>query len=244
MPRPAMNSTSVATIGWTDSLVTSKPLKTPHAAAASTGSTNASAMPPGPGIFRNSIGASAPEIAIDAPTDRSMPPVATTSVIPMPTITIVTTCVMLTLKVCSDQKCGVKIRLKSTIASNTITSRCMARCRHFFTVDAAVARDVAASGIGGVAWVCNDSVCNLSAMTVALQRVFDMCGLGGFDQLRLAFAAVGDGVHDGGIAHVGAVQFGDGAAVADHHRAVGDRCQLLEFGGGQQHGEPRIAQFT
>ena len=44
-------------------------------------------------MFMNSIGASAPEIAIDAPTDKSMPPVATTSVMPMPTITIVTTCV-------------------------------------------------------------------------------------------------------------------------------------------------------
>jgi len=52
---------------------------------------------------------------------------------PMPTITIVTTCVRFTLNVCSDQKCGVKIRLNSTIASSTITSRCIARRRQLRT---------------------------------------------------------------------------------------------------------------
>ena len=44
--------------------------------------------------------------------------------------------------------------------------------------------------------VRNDSVCNLSAMTVALQRVFDMGGLRQLRQLRMAVAAVGDRVHD------------------------------------------------
>ena len=70
MPRPAMNSTSVATIGCTASRVTRKPLNTPHRAAARIGSVNASTMPSGPAMFMNSIGASAPEIAIDAPTDK------------------------------------------------------------------------------------------------------------------------------------------------------------------------------
>ena len=74
-------------------------------------------------MFMKSIGASEPAIAIDAPTDKSMPPVATTSVMPMPTITIVTTCVRLTLKVCSDQKCCVNSRLKTIIASSTTISR-------------------------------------------------------------------------------------------------------------------------
>jgi hypothetical protein len=41
-------------------------------------------------------GATAPAIAINEPTERSMPPVATTMVMPTPTMTMVATCVRLT----------------------------------------------------------------------------------------------------------------------------------------------------
>ena len=56
-------------------------------------------------------GASAPEIAISEPTDRSMPPVAITSVMPTETMTMVATCVRLTLSVCQLAKCGVTAKL-------------------------------------------------------------------------------------------------------------------------------------
>ena len=93
MPRPAMNSTSVATIGWMRSRVISQPLNQPKQPAASTGSTKASATPTvgadaGNSLPRKIIGASAPAIAISEPTDRSMPPVAMTSVMPTPTMTM------------------------------------------------------------------------------------------------------------------------------------------------------------
>ena len=58
------------------------------------------------------MGDSAPAIAISEPTDRSMPPVAITSVMPTPTMTIVQTCVRLTASVCAVAKFGVTMRLK------------------------------------------------------------------------------------------------------------------------------------
>jgi hypothetical protein len=67
------------------------------------------------------IGASAPPIAINEPTERSMPPVAITSVIPMATITIVATWVRLTLSVCSDRKFGVKTTLNRIRARKAAT---------------------------------------------------------------------------------------------------------------------------
>ena len=63
-------------------------------------------------VPRKIIGASAPAIAISEPTDRSMPPVAITSVMPMATMTMVATWVRLTLSVCQDRKFGVTARLK------------------------------------------------------------------------------------------------------------------------------------
>ena len=69
---------------------------------------------------RKISGASAPAIAISEPTDRSIPPVAITSVIPTPTMTIVQTWVRLTFSVCSDAKLGVKARLK-TISTASAT---------------------------------------------------------------------------------------------------------------------------
>ena len=57
-------------------------------------------------------GARAPEIAISEPTERSMPPVAITSVMPTATITMVPTWVRFTLSVCSVRKFGVTAALK------------------------------------------------------------------------------------------------------------------------------------
>jgi hypothetical protein len=67
------------------------------------------------------IGARAPEIAISEPTERSMPPVAITSVMPTATMTIVATWVRFTLSVCSVAKLVVKARLKA-ISSASATS--------------------------------------------------------------------------------------------------------------------------
>ena len=66
----------------------------------------------GTSLPRKIIGASAPAIAISEPTDRSMPPVAITSVMPTPTMTMVQTWVRLTFSVCSVTKFGVKAMLK------------------------------------------------------------------------------------------------------------------------------------
>src|SRR4051812_34164325 len=116
MPRPAMKSTSVAMIGWIRKRVTSQPLNQPSSPATRTGTTKARAMPMtgwGRGISlpRKIIGASAPAMAMSAPTDRSIPPVAMTRVIPTPTITMVQTWVRLTLNVCQVAKLGVMARL-------------------------------------------------------------------------------------------------------------------------------------
>ena len=55
-------------------------------------------------VPRKISGASAPAIAISEPTDRSMPPVAITSVMPTATMTMVATWVRLTLSVCQRQE--------------------------------------------------------------------------------------------------------------------------------------------
>ena len=60
-----------------------------------------------PNGLRKISGASAPAIAISEPTERSMPPVAITSVMPTETMTMVATCVRLTLSVWKLAKCGV-----------------------------------------------------------------------------------------------------------------------------------------
>ena len=66
--------------------VMSQPLNKPKRPATPTGTTKASASPSAgyerPNELRKIIGASAPEIAISEPTERSMPPVAMTSVMP------------------------------------------------------------------------------------------------------------------------------------------------------------------
>ena len=50
------------------------------------------------------MGAMAPDMAISEPTERSIPPVAITNVMPTPTMTMVATCVRLTFNVCMEIK--------------------------------------------------------------------------------------------------------------------------------------------
>ena len=70
---------------------------------------------------RKISGATAPEIAISEPTDRSMPPVAITSVMPTPTMTMVQTWVRLTFSVCSEAKLGVNAKLNAIRATSATT---------------------------------------------------------------------------------------------------------------------------
>ena len=84
-PRPAVISTSVAMIGWIPRRATRNPFHAPSAtASASASPMPASAAPglAGSGLPAIHVQATAPEIATTAPTDRSIPRVAITSVIP------------------------------------------------------------------------------------------------------------------------------------------------------------------
>ena len=92
------------------------PLNQPNSAATITGMMKArptanAGLAIGTSLPMKIIGASAPAIAISDPTERSMPPVAITSVMPTATMTIVATCVRLTFSVCQDRKFGVTMTL-------------------------------------------------------------------------------------------------------------------------------------
>jgi hypothetical protein len=71
--------------------------------------------------LRKISGAKAPAMAMIEPTERSMPPVAMTSVMPVATITMVQTCVRFTLSVCRVAKLRVKIRLKTMSSRSAIS---------------------------------------------------------------------------------------------------------------------------
>ena len=126
MPRPAMNMTSVPTIGCTWKRVMNQPLNSPKSPAAATGTMKASTFPMSGCATSNGlkkiIGASAPAIAISEPTDKSMPPVAITSVMPTETMTMVATWVRLTLSVCRLRKCGVTTTLKTSSARSAVSA--------------------------------------------------------------------------------------------------------------------------
>ena len=79
-------------------------------------------MRQGKSFSRKISGASAPAIAMSEPTDRSIPPVAMTSVMPTATITMVPTWVRLTLSVWSVAKFGVKARLKRISSANAASA--------------------------------------------------------------------------------------------------------------------------
>ncbi len=88
MPRPASISTSVAMIGWIPSTATRKPFHAPNASVTSTPVVIARKRVVGfSGVPEPSmiVSATAPETAIRAPTERSMPRVAMTIVMPRAT---------------------------------------------------------------------------------------------------------------------------------------------------------------
>ena len=64
----------------------------------------------------------APAIAISEPTERSMPPVAMTSVTPTETMTIVATWVRFTFSVCRLQKCGVHAKLNASRTRSAVSA--------------------------------------------------------------------------------------------------------------------------
>jgi hypothetical protein len=68
--------------------------------------------------LRKIRGATAPLIAISEPTERSIPPVAITKVMPTATIMTVETWVTLSRNDCIERNRSVKIALKSRSAAN------------------------------------------------------------------------------------------------------------------------------
>src|SRR6185437_10398951 len=90
MPRPATIRMRVAMIGWTPMRATRKPFQSPKTEHAASASTTATSTPTTElwSLWRSMYQqAMAPAMAITAPTERSMPPVAMTSVMPTATST-------------------------------------------------------------------------------------------------------------------------------------------------------------
>ena len=109
-------------IGWMPRKLTIIPLNRPQAAAAIRGSTKAKASASAgcstPKVDVKMSGARAPASAMTAPTERSMPWVAMTSVMPVATMAIVATWLIFTKSVCSCRKFGVTSALKISSASS------------------------------------------------------------------------------------------------------------------------------
>ncbi len=87
-PRPAVMSTSVAMMGWIPRTETRNPFHTPRtkdSASAIPTATRTVVRLSGVGDDAMKLSATAPEIATTAPTDRSMPRVAMTRVMPSAT---------------------------------------------------------------------------------------------------------------------------------------------------------------
>src|SRR5918997_3153680 len=209
MPRPGMNRTRVAMIGWMRRRVMSQPLNQPSAAATRTGTTNASAMPMagwgrGKSLPRKISGASAPAMAMSAPTERSMPPVAMTRVMPTATITMAQTWVRLTLRVCQVAKLGVMARLTRMSRASAIQAPW--RVRKLLMSK----RDAPRAG-GSVA------------------AVLAMAGL---------LVTVSHGGHDALLVHGIAFKLGDRAPVAQHEDAARGPPHPLQLGGDHHHAEP------
>ena len=103
-----------------------QPLNAPNRPATPTETTKARAFPISgcerPNELRKMIGASAPEIAISEPTERSMPPVAMTSVMPTETMTMVATWVRFTFSVCQLAKCGVATKLNASSTMSAVSA--------------------------------------------------------------------------------------------------------------------------
>ena len=80
MPRPIVIRISVATKGWMPMTETRTPFHSPASAPAPSASSSATGRPQ-PAVI--AVAATAPQIAMMVPTERSMPRVAMTSVIPV-----------------------------------------------------------------------------------------------------------------------------------------------------------------
>ena len=96
-------------IGWMRKPEMSAPLNAPASAAAASASRIATPAP------RSScVAATADAIAITEPTERSMPPVAITRVMPTATSTVGATCRRTLRKLFTSKKLGVKIELMTS----------------------------------------------------------------------------------------------------------------------------------
>jgi hypothetical protein len=101
-----MSSASVTMIGWMRKPEMSAPLKRPAASAASSPSRTATPAP-----ASSDAAATADAIAITDPTERSMPPVAMTKVMPTATSTVGETCRRTLRKLFTSKKFGVSREL-------------------------------------------------------------------------------------------------------------------------------------
>src|SRR3954447_12345800 len=143
-------------------------------------------------------GARAPAMAMSAPTERSMPPVAITSVMPTATITMVQTWVRLTFSVCHVAKFGVIAKL---------TRRRSARASH----DPWRVRNVFSSKRGAFC-------------TGAGGRVVAVSAMGG---LPISLMPMSHGGHHRSFAHGIALEFGHGMSVAQDEDAACSLHHLL-----------------
>src|SRR4051794_487238 len=214
MPRPAMNSTNVATIGWMRKRVTIQPLNRPNRPAISTGTTKARPTPTyrfgnGNSWPRKIIGATAPEIAISEPTDRSMPPVAITSVMPTATMTMVATWVRFTLSVCQVAKFGVtaKLNSRSSPRAASVPYRDSRAPRRLGTCTNRAGRLASATGELGTA------------------------------------VPVGHRGHHGKLAKLGAGQLGHGAPIPQDEHPVAPFDDFLDLGADHQDAQPLVGQL-
>src|SRR5215208_4224565 len=159
-------------------------------------------------------GASAPAIAMSDPTERSMPPVAMTSVIPTPTITMAQTCVRLTLRVCQVAKFGVKAKLNRIRRASATTAPY--RLRN-------VLQSKPRERLAGRAGAAISAIRRLLATLVMPMR---------------------HGGHDGGLADGVALQVRDRPAVPEHEDAARRLDDLLKLGGDHQHPESLVGELS
>jgi hypothetical protein len=104
-----MSRASVTMMGWMRKTEMSVPLKAPAATETSSASKTATPTP-----MSRLTAAIAAAIAITEPTERSMPPVAITSVMPTATRTVGATCSRIVRKLLTSAKFGVKIMLATS----------------------------------------------------------------------------------------------------------------------------------
>src|SRR3954447_3378770 len=222
MPRPAMKRIKVAMIGWIRKRVISQPLKMPRMPVMTTGTTKAKAMAsqsgrPGTMLPRKIKGASAPEMAMSEPTERSMPPVAITSVMPTPTMTVVQTWVRFTLSVCQLRKFGVTAALNRTSASRASGGPWRSRN---------VCRSSRRTGFVGTMAASRISITRSTAPDLIRET-----------------GAVRHRGHHRILTHILANQFGDGDAVAEHEDVACRLHQLFDLRRDHENAQPIVGEF-